>query len=472
MHDTHTMANMLLGLLGLAAAAASPAAGCELSITSFGAKAGVNGSSAAFTNSDAINRTLAAAVAQGPGCVVVVPAGRFVAYGGMSCSGLQDTVVRIDGELVAEFSVKDWPGCSPAAGQKQKCASFLSFSAAKNLTITSSNHWPLPFPAVPAEPLDLSSRLHPLRHAGVIDGQGDLWWAWKLATGKKAPSPLIQISDSQDVLLEQLQLLSAPSFHVMSKGSRDVEVRYLDIFVDRKVQRRIRAEAAQRLAGSRDAPAGAAGAAAAAGGGGLLSPFPPQNPAWLNTDGIDPAGSGYHIHNCAIVNDDDSVAVKPTNSGPNPLSVTCSENMLIEDMVMTGVGASLGSVTPHVSHNCVRNITFKNVTMPGTTKGIYIKSNPGCLADGSKTAEITDVTYEDFRILKPEWWSVWIGPQQQHEPKSALGDKCALDYPITDKCPTQGCVTFSDIVLRDVAIHDPVLGSPGVILGNSSNPMR
>ena len=129
----------------------------------------------------------------------------------------------------------------------------------------------------------------------------------------------------------------------------------------------------------------------------------------------------------------------------------------------------VGSVPPHEGHNCVRNITFRNVTMPGTTKGIYVKSNPTCVP--GNTAEITDVLYEDFRILSPSWWAVWIGPQQQHEPQSALGRKCALDYPINDHCPTQGCVSFTNITLRDVVIEQPTL-APGVILGNATQPMR
>ena len=53
---------------------------------------------------------------------------------------------------------------------------------------------------------------------------------------------------------------------------------------------------------------------------------------------------------------------------------------------------------------------------------------------------VRTVADENFRILHPAWWAVWIGPQQQHEPKSALGDKCALDWPVTPHCPTQGCV--------------------------------
>jgi hypothetical protein len=37
--------------------------------------------------------------------------------------------------------------------------------------------------------------------------------------------------------------------------------------------------------------------------------------------------------------------------------------------------------------------------------------------------------------------------------------------------PTQGCVTFTNIVLRNIVVDKAVL-SPGVILGNSTNPMK
>ncbi len=52
--------------------------------------------------------------------------------------------------------------------------------------------------------------------------------------------------------------------------------------------------------------------------------------------------------------------------------------MLIENMILSGFGASIGSVPPNTNHNCVNNITFKNISMPHTGKGIYIKSNPSC----------------------------------------------------------------------------------------------
>mmetsp|Transcript_69204 Transcript_69204/g.193537 ORF Transcript_69204/g.193537 Transcript_69204/m.193537 type:complete len:249 (+) Transcript_69204:304-1050(+) len=66
--------------------------------------------------------------------------------------------------------------------------------------------------------------------------------------------------------------------------------------------------------------------------------------------------------------------------------------------------------------------------------------------------------------------TVKIGPQQQHEPSSDLGERCSLVYPIRDQCPTQGCADFRNITLRNIQIVDPWL-SPGVILGNVTNPM-
>ena len=55
-------------------------------------------------------------------------------------------------------------------------------------------------------------------------------------------------------------------------------------------------------------------------------------------------------------------------------------------------------------------------------KGVYVKSNPLCdPSDPSKSAIIEDITYENIKMNKPEWWAIWIGPQQQHEPNTPLG---------------------------------------------------
>lgn len=80
--------------------------------------------------------------------------------------------------------------------------------------------------------------------------------------------------------------------------------------------------------------------------------------------------------------------------------------------------------------------------------------------------------YENVHIKQPIWWPIWIGPQQQHEPHLDLGGACSLEYPLdTQSCPTQGCTVFENITLRNIVIEDPLL-SPGVILGNSTLPMK
>lgn len=130
-----------------------------------------------------------------------------------------------------------------------------------------------------------------------------------------------------------------------------------------------------------------------------LKGFPLQ-PEDLNTDGFDIRGRDVWVHNCSILNDDDSVAIKPTDATNGPYS-NCTRDMLLEDMVMTGFGASIGSVPPNSDVNCVQNITFRNIVMPGTGKGIYVKSNPSC--GPNKTALIADITYENVHIIEPRW---------------------------------------------------------------------
>ena len=80
--------------------------------------------------------------------------------------------------------------------------------------------------------------------------------------------------------------------------------------------------------------------------------------------------------------------------------------------------------------------------------------------------------YENVYISNPKWYPIWIGPQQQHEPHTDLGDECSLAYPLVDHCPTVPCVTFDDIRLVNVSVENPAMGKiAGVVLGNESNPI-
>ena len=61
-------------------------------------------------------------------------------------------------------------------------------------------------------------------------------------------------------------------------------------------------------------------------------------------------------------NFDDAVAVKPINADRGGFSA-CTENVVVRNTnVAFGVGMSIGSVPPHPGVNCVRNVTFENIS--------------------------------------------------------------------------------------------------------------
>eukprot|EP00048_Salpingoeca_helianthica_P021645 m.13509 g.13509 ORF g.13509 m.13509 type:complete len:525 (-) comp6198_c0_seq1:60-1634(-) len=462
-----------------------------LNIEDFGAVAGSQAASTANTLS--INKAFAAAHV---GDTILVPSQReYWALGGITASNLSSITLQIDGTLRALPDLKAWPTSPP---NSTSCLNFIDFSYLSNFTLTGH---------------------------GSINGEGKAWWNHVLSGLKPDYSRphLIVIHSSIGIRVTHIRMINSPSFHLLLDGVAHAEVFNVSVFVDRQVQRALRvqwrengrAAAAVPMRGNEGKTGERAeslkseqetslqsqreddgeresvqhqgaekhsefhlthtltslhqdmSAPIATKQHARVGDFPLQ-PEDLNTDGIDVSGRDVWVHNCTVLNDDDSIAVKPTDAS-GPVS-SCSENMLFEDLVLTGFGASIGSVPPHDDVNCVRNITFRRIRMPGTGKGIYIKSNPSCEGGNNKSAIIANLTFEDFIIDHPRWWAVWIGPQQQHEPHEALGDKCALTYPINPHCPTQGCVQFNNILLKNILIIQPLL-SPGVILGNSSNPM-
>ncbi|KAL6053227.1 Polygalacturonase [Balamuthia mandrillaris] len=393
-----------------------------LDIVDFGAVA--DSKEAAARNTAAISSAFANAT---NGDTVLLPEGNFFVLGGIQGSSLTNVTLQMEGVLTALPDIEAWPHA------KRAYLPLIQLSNCSFLTVTS-----------------LSGQAN-------IDGQGAIWWDKTILNQLAYTRPkLFVITESTDLLLERFNMTNAPFWHLVLEHNARVEVRYVNVMVERSIQQMFK-DRMRQLRGGR--------ALQGASSMGL-------EPEDLNTDGIDPSGTDYWIHDCFIMNDDDSVAVKPSN-GRSPLS-SCSQNMVIENMVMTGFGASIGSVPPHEHVNCIRNITFRNISMPQTGKGIYIKSNPTCSDPGDRPQKrgiIQDILYEDVHILQPRWWSIWIGPQQQHQPGSKLDRKCALAYPLSPHCPTQGCVDFHNITLRRVTIQDPWL-SPGVILGNSTNPMQ
>lgn len=425
-------------------------------IDSLGAKRDDSSAQAAKANADALNAALAAAK---PGDTVLVQGGMQPYYftGGVVGRGLVDVNINFAANIILSDDMSIWP---------KDGKSFLNFFS-----------------------LCDSTRIL-INGGGSVDGKGQKWWDTFINREEPVKSfgrvHMMTFDNVTDLIVERLTLRNSPNFHMFWKVSSRVTVRYIRIEVDRLTQRRLKSKAlSQRLTHlgvgevadvlaeyivNREIGSGKSWKDWFLDEAVKMLPHWALQPEDLNTDGIDPSGTEFHIHDCEIENDDDSIAVKGTDRRSlSSYGMDCSRNMLIENMVLTGFGASIGSVTPHADVTCVRNITFRNISMPGTGKGIYIKSNPSCSL--GSTGIIEGITYEDIHMSKPFWWSIWIGPQQQHEPDAALGEKCSLDYPISGYCPTQGCVTFANITLRRVRIDEPFL-SAGVILGNATNPMQ
>ena len=166
----------------------------------------------------------------------------------------------------------------------------------------------------------------------------------------------------------------------------------------------------------------------------------------LNTDGIDPSGTNIIIRNMTITSHDDAVAVKPSHQGRQ--IAKCAENITVENvLVYFGVGMTIGSVPPHDQHNCVRNVSFRNITFKHPYKAVYVKSNPGNNGDGL----IENIVYDGLKVEYPLWWGIYIGPQQQKQPDGG-GPGCML-YPLNKHCDTNPRVTMRNIAIRNVEIH-------------------
>jgi len=266
---------------------------------------------------------------------------------------------------------------------------------------------------------------------GVLNGNGAAWWGIPgigyLERGKNRP-PMMSINFGTNFLLEHIDFLQAPRFNFVSQALLNATIRYCNVD-----SRRTSADSH----GVIDITA-------------------------FNTDGFDVSGNGIHIHDCTVWNQDDTFCIKASGGD--------TSNVLIENVRASGVGLSIGSI----GGNAVSNITFRNVVMHHTYKGIYIKWRSSAAFRGL----ITNVTYENIYIDEPESWPIWIGPQQAGIKEAGKdynpcnGDPCSLCWPTLKSSSCPGVPGLIDgLTLRNITVKKPRL-SPGVIIGNISVPMK
>lgn len=252
---------------------------------------------------------------------------------------------------------------------------------------------------------------------GILNGNGKKWWgAIKFLKHQEDRPRLLHIKHSQNVLMEHLLLKDSPYWTFYAENSDGLIIRHTDVdarWTNQNYHTLLDLQA-------------------------------------FNTDGFDVTGKNVYIHDCTIWNQDDCIAVKDG-----------SQDMLFERISCSGLGLVIGSI----GSSQVRNITFRDSVMPSTVKGIYLKTRWSDEAAAGDKASIADILYENITIDAPQQYAVWIGPAQQ------TGQPCSLLWPYASTCVMSGYQTWSNIVLRDIYITNPK-GSPGVVFGNSSNPIR
>lgn len=253
---------------------------------------------------------------------------------------------------------------------------------------------------------------------GVIDGNGKAWWgAIKFLKFAEDRPRILHINGSKNVLMERLLLKNSPYWTFYAENSNGLLIRHTDVDA-----RWTNADSHTLID---------------------LQAF--------NTDGFDVTGQNVHIHDSTIWNQDDCISVKDG-----------SRDMLFERISCSGLGLVVGSIGSSI----VKNITFRDSYLPNTFKGIYMKTRWYDEAPIGEVASISDILYQNITMDNPEQYAIWMGPAQQ------TGQPCSLLWTITDnaECHMSGYQTWSNIVLRDIYINNPKQ-SPGVIFGNTSNPM-
>jgi len=300
-----------------------------------------------------------------------------------------------------------------------------------------TRHWPKDSKKAPLHCMqlnDISNVTFTSSGIGTFDGNGRKWWGIPgigyLRYGKKRPH-LLKVKHAQNLLFENLLFTDSPRWNLVVFDVNGLEVRYTDIYAKRR-DKAIGHDLIELTA--------------------------------FNTDGFNVSGKNIWIHDCNVWNQDDCIAVKDH-----------SENMLFERIQASGMGLAIGSI----SDGLVNNITFRDIYMNHTFKGIYMKfkgSEEG--GDEGEGATISNVLYENIYMDQPEQWAIWIGPAQQAVSRRLCNAApCSLCWPDLEKfgakCNIYPKYKYSDILLKNITIFNPTnRNGMGVILANETTPME
>jgi Glycosyl hydrolases family 28/Bacterial Ig-like domain (group 2) len=260
-------------------------------VTTFGAVANGMGSSGA-ANATAIQNAINAAkvnvVGGFTGGIVEIPAAALPYESGpITLASNVDLQVDSGAELQTE-PMANYPGEGGAS-----VSNFINGSNLTNFEITGS---------------------------GDIDGNGQAWWTAYTANNAIGRPRLINITGSNLLLVQNIELSNSPMFHLAISTTNNVTINAITI----------------------SAP-------------GTNAP---------NTDGMDLGGSHYMVENCNVSTGDDNVVMKPGSTFTSDVTVTgCTFGF--------GHGMSIGGQT----NLGLNGLTITNDTFNGTTAGIRLKAS-------------------------------------------------------------------------------------------------
>jgi polygalacturonase len=234
---------------------------------------------------------------------------------------------------------------------------------------------------------------------GMINGCGEPWWK---AYSKSSPhSPyMLDIANSQRVLLENVTLANSPSAAVILAGCSDVTVNH------------IRATAADGSPG---------------------------------TSGVEISGQNIAIANSTIDVGEEDIVIKPGGDG-SPAKPECANISISNCIIQHGKGILVGNQTT----GCLRGLTVSNCTFENTQYGIRLRAERG------RGGTCEDLNYDNLHMSSVKY-PIWFSSYFPVIPKNAAADK-PVDP--TSTTPIWNNIRISNLTATGALTVGSIVGLP------------
>ena len=238
--------------------------------------------------------------------------------------------------------------------------------------------------------------------AGIIDGQGEVWWDKFTAKEITYRRPqLLFIENCERLEIAGITTLNPPNTHISLKGCKEVYIHDIVISAPEKSR---------------------------------------------NTDGINISAKNTLIERCKIATGDDNIAINfgSKNQKPGEAEV---ENMAIRNCDFGyGHGLSIGSFTS----GGLKNLVVSNCKFDGTTSAIRIKTAR------ERGGVVENVVYQDIEIKNVKW-PIFISEYYPKEPKTILEE---VMQPFAQYTPVYKNISLKNVNITNAEIAIKLWGLP------------